>query len=57
MAKLKKLKDHQVNPVLADEHTKSIPAVSEPAKPHFKHIEFYSRFTDFDISLFKAGKH
>ena len=57
MSKLKKPKDQQLNPFLADEHIKSIPAVNEPVKPEVQQKEFYSRFTDFDISLFKAGKH
>ena len=29
----------------------------EPAAPHFKPVEGVSRFSEFDIFLFKAGKH
>lgn len=30
---------------------------SNPGTPSFKNVESYSLFTDFDINLFKAGKH
>jgi 1,4-alpha-glucan branching enzyme len=32
-------------------------AVIETAPPFLKAVEVYSRFTDFDIALFKSGKH
>ena len=32
-------------------------AIAEPAVPLLKAVEVYSRFTDFDIALFKSGKH
>ena len=31
--------------------------VTKPATEQLKPVEVYSRFTDFDISLFKSGKH
>jgi 1,4-alpha-glucan branching enzyme len=37
--------------------TKTNMATTEPAAPVFKNVEVYTRFTDFDIGLFKSGKH
>ena len=54
MAKAKTIKD-------SESKKKSIGrATNTPLQPEIQQntsIEFYSRFTDFDISLFKAGKH
>jgi 1,4-alpha-glucan branching enzyme len=30
---------------------------TEPITPHMKNVEVYTRFSDFDIGLFKSGKH
>ena len=30
---------------------------TNPEKPEFRHVEPFSLLTDFDISLFKSGRH
>ena len=52
MAKAKKIKDPGVETALTSQNTNS--PLSAQADLN---INFYSRFTDFDINLFKAGKH
>jgi 1,4-alpha-glucan branching enzyme len=39
-----------------EKKTAAAKAAEQPA-PVMKNVEVYSRFTDFDISLFKSGKH
>jgi len=64
IADVKKAKPAAKKTAVADKAEK--PAVSkkaskakevEPGTPQLKNVEPYSRFTDFDISLFKSGKH
>jgi len=64
IADVKKAKPAAKKTAVADKAGK--PAVSkkaakakeaEPGTPQLKNVEPYSRFTDFDISLFKSGKH
>lgn len=57
MAKAKKNKDSEVEKILEEQSPKSPLPVKEMEAQAQVHSEFYTRFTDFDISLFKAGKH
>jgi len=65
---VKKAKPAAKKPVVASKAAKkpavSIPKEKKPAskkqvetEPILKSVEVYSRFTDFDIALFKSGKH
>lgn len=45
-------------PVVAlEKEKKPAPKKQAAAEPILKNVEVYSRFTDFDIALFKSGKH
>ncbi len=43
--------------VAAAKEKKPVTRKSMPEEPVQRNVESYSRFTDFDISLFKSGKH
>src|ERR1700740_2012732 len=43
--------------VAAAKEKKPLTSKSMPEEPVKRNVEPYSRFTDFDISLFKSGKH
>ncbi|NEU08595.1 1,4-alpha-glucan branching protein GlgB [Flavihumibacter sp. R14] len=55
MAKAKKTKAPEITPA-GDDNSNS-PLIPKPEIKEASTDEFYSRFTDFDINLFKAGKH
>jgi 1,4-alpha-glucan branching enzyme len=56
MGKVKQPNGSEVKDVLADQKTNTVP-VKEAGTQNEAPPDFYSRFTDFDINLFKAGKH